>query len=80
MQIQYNKCEIATVNSKSKLGNCFQCAITVALKIAQIRKNPQRIKNICPFIDWCDGKNINFPSQVQANNKSIAVNVIQLMN
>ena len=51
MQIQYNKFEIATINSKSKLGNCFQCAITVALKIAQIRKYPQRIKNIYPFID-----------------------------
>ena len=41
----------ATINLKNNDDECFQYAITVALNHEQIKKDPQRITKIIPFID-----------------------------
>ena len=46
--LKYKK---ATINPKSNDYNCFQYAIAVALNHEQIKKDPQRITKIKPFID-----------------------------
>ena len=52
----------ATINPKNNDNKCFQYALTVALNYEQIKKNPQRIYNIKPFIDQCNWREIDFPS------------------
>ena len=44
------KIKKATINPKND-DKCFQYALTVTLNYEQIRKNPQRISKIKPFID-----------------------------
>ena len=51
----------ATVNPKNTDDNCFQYALPVALNYQNIKKNPQRISKIKPFINRYDWKGINFP-------------------
>ena len=41
----------ATINLKNKDDKCFQYALTVALNCEQIKKYPQKLSNIKPFID-----------------------------
>ena len=41
----------ATINPKNKDDNCFWYALTVALNYEKIKKDPQRISKIKPFID-----------------------------
>ena len=41
----------ATINPKNNDDKYFQYALTVALNYEQIKKNPQRISKIKPFID-----------------------------
>ena len=41
----------ATTNPKNNDDKCFQYALTVVLNYEQIKKDPQRIPNIKPFID-----------------------------
>ena len=61
----------ATINPKDNHGNCFQYAIIIALNHDQIKRNPQNIKNIFPFIDhynWKDKfSNANFPCKRMTN-------------
>ena len=40
-----------TINSKNNDDKSFQYAVTVALNHEQIKKDPQRITKIKPFID-----------------------------
>ena len=40
-----------TLNSKNNDDKSFQYAVTVALNHEQIKKDPQRITKIKPFID-----------------------------
>ena len=60
---------------------CFQYALTVALNYQNIEKNPQRILKIKPFINQCDWKKIDFPSEqkdwknFELNNKAVALNI-----
>ena len=70
----------ATMNPKNKNDDqCMQYAIVALLNYEQIKKDPQRITNIKPFIKKYDWKNINFPSHkenwntFEKNNKSIAL-------
>ena len=71
-----------TINPKNNDDNCFQYALTVALNYQNIKKDPQRISKIKPFINQYDWKGINFPSQkedwkkFESNNKSIALNIL----
>ena len=71
-----------TKNPKNNDGKCFQYALTVVLNYQNIKKNPQRIANIEPFIDLYNWKEIDFPSQgkdwkkFESKNKSIALNIL----
>ena len=74
----------ATINRKNNEDNCFQYAITVALNHEQMKKDPQRITKINPFIDQYRWKEINFPSkkkdwnEFEKNNKTIALNILYI--
>ena len=71
-----------TINPKNNDDNCFQYALTVALNYQNIKKDPQRISQIKPFINPDDRKGIDFPShlkdwkKLEQNNKSIALNIL----
>ena len=54
------KIKKATVNPKNHDGKCFQYAITVALNYQTIKKGPQRISKIKPFIYQYNWKERNF--------------------
>ena len=72
----------ATINPKNNKDKCFQYALNVALNYEQIKKDPQRISKIKPFIDQCNWKEKDFPSHrkdwkmFESNNKSIALNIL----
>ena len=52
----------STINPKNNDDKCFQYAVTLALNIDRIKKDPQRISKIKPFIDQynCNWKDINW--------------------
>ena len=72
----------ATINPKNCDDKCFQYALTVALNYEQIKKDPQTISKIKPFIYQHNWKEISFPShkkdwkKFESNNKSIALNIV----
>ena len=51
----------STINRKNNDDKCFQYAVTLALNLDNIEKNPQRISKIKPFIDQYNWKDIDFP-------------------
>ena len=51
----------ASTNPKNNYKKYFQYAITVALNHEQIKKDPQRITKIKPFIDQYNSKELDFP-------------------
>ena len=72
----------ATIDPKNNGNECFIYAITTALNHEKIRKNPQRISNLKPFIDNYNWKDIEFPShskdwkKFEQNSKTIALNIL----
>ena len=72
----------ATINPKNNDDKCFHYALTVALNHEQIKKDPQKITKIKPFINQYSWKEIDFPSQkkdsneFEKNNKTIALNIL----
>ena len=74
----------ATIIPKNNDDKCFQYALTVALNYEQIKKDPQRISKIKPFIDQSNWKSIDFPTcpdlweVFERNNKSIPLNILYL--
>ena len=72
----------ATINPKNEDNECLKYAITVALNHEKIKKDPQRISKIKPFIDNYNWKDIEFPSyskdwkKFEQNNKTIALNIL----
>ena len=74
----------ATINAKNDDDKCFQFALTVALNYENIKKDPQRISKIKPFIYQYNWKDIDLPSlnkdwkKFESNNKSIALNILSL--
>ena len=76
------KIKKTTINPKNNDDKCFQYALTVALNYEQIKKDPQRILKIKPFIDKYNWREIDFPShskdwkKLESNNKSIALNIL----
>ena len=72
----------ATISPKNKNNYCFKYAITAALNHERIKKNPQRISKLEPFIDNYYWKDIEFPSyakdwkKFEQNNKTIALNIL----
>ena len=74
----------ATINPKNNDYKCFQYAVTVALNYEQIKKDPERISKVKPFIDQYNWKEMDFPShkkdwkKFELNKKSIALNVLHV--
>ena len=70
-----------TINPINNDYKCFQYAVTLALNLDKIRKNPQRISKINPFIDQYNWKDVDFPAtskdwkKIESNNE-IALNVL----
>ena len=62
--------------------NCFQNALNDALNYQNIKKDPQRISKIKPYISQYNWKDIEFPShqkdwkKFEQNNKTIALNIL----
>ena len=52
----------STINPKNNDHKCFQYAATLALNLNKIKKDPQRISKIKPFIEQYNWKEIEFPS------------------
>ena len=73
----------STKNPKNNDDKCFQCAVTLVLNIDRIKKDPQRISKIKPFIDQYNWKDIEFPSagkdwrKFELNNK-VALNILYI--
>ena len=71
----------STINPKNNDDKCFQYAATSALNLDKIKKDPQRISKIKPFIDQYNWKDIYFLSsnkdwrKFKLNNK-IALNIL----
>ena len=71
------------INPINKKDNkCFQYTVTVALNYEEIKKDPQRITKIKPFINKYNWEGINYPSgkdnckKFENNNVTIALNVL----
>ena len=67
-----------TINLKNNDDKCFQYAIIVALKYQNIKKDPQGITKIKPFIDQYNWKEIDFPSN-KKDWKNFELNIRQLL-
>ena len=73
----------STINSKNNDNKCFQYAVNLALSLDRIKKDPQRISKIKPFIDQYNWKDIEFPStnkdgrKLELNNK-VALNILYI--
>ena len=52
----------STINPKNNDEKCFQYAVTLALNLDKVKKDPQRISKIKSFIDQYNWKDIDFPS------------------
>ena len=68
----------STMNPKNNDNKCFQYAVTLALNLDNIEKNPQRISKIKPFIDQYNRKDIEFPSNNKDWRKSELSNKVAL--
>ena len=73
----------STINPKNNDYKCFQYAVTLALNLDEIKKDPQRISKIKPFIEQYNWKNLDFPStskdwkKIELNNE-IALNIFYM--
>ena len=50
----YIKDKKSIINPRNNDNKCFQYAVTLALNLDKILKNPQRISKIKPFIEKCN--------------------------
>ena len=72
----------STINPKNNDYKCFQYAVSVALNHDKIKKDPQRVSKIKPFIDQYNWNDIDFSStsndwkKFELNNESIALNIL----
>ena len=67
-----------TINPKNNDNKCFQYALTVASNYQSIKKDPQRISKIKPFIDQYNWKEINF-HHIKKTGKSLNQIINQLL-
>ena len=71
----------SAINPKNNDHKCFQYAATLALNLDKIKKDPQRISKIKPFIEQYNWKDIDFPStrkdwKRSESNNEIALNIL----
>ena len=52
------------INHKNNYHKCFQYAATTALNFDEIKKGPQRVLNIKPFINNFNWEGMNYPSKI----------------
>ena len=73
----------STINPKNNDNKCFQYAVTLPLNLDKIKRDPQRISKIKPFIDQYNWKDIDFPAtskdwrKLELNNE-IALNILYI--
>ena len=72
-----------TINPKNTKDNkCIQYSVTAALHHQEIKKDPQKISKLKPYINNYNWKDIEFPShskdwkKFEQNNKTIALNIL----
>ena len=71
----------SNINPKNNDDKCFLYAVTLALNIDKIKKDPQRVSKIKPFIEKYNWEDIDFPStskdwkKLESNNK-VALNIL----
>ena len=71
----------STINPTNNDDKCFQYAVTLALNLDKIKKDPQRVSNIKPFIEKYNWEDIDFPStskdwkKFECNNE-VALNIL----
>ena len=71
----------STINPENNDDKCFQYAVTLALNLDRIKKDPQRVSKIKPFIEKYNWKDIDFPStskdwkKFESNNEA-ALNIL----
>ena len=71
----------STIHRKNNDYKCFQYAVTLVSNLDKIKKDPQRISKIKPFIEQYNWKDIDFPStskdwkKFELNNE-IALNIL----
>ena len=71
----------STINPKNNDDKCFQYAVTLALNLDKIKKDPQGVSKIKPFIEKYNWENIDFPStskdwkKFECNNE-VALNIL----
>ena len=72
------------INPKNNDNKCFQYAVTLALNFDRIKKNPQRVSKIKPFIEKYNWEDIDFPSiskdwkKFESNNE-VALNILYVL-
>ena len=68
----------STINPKNNDDKCFQYAVTLALNLDKIKKDPERVSKIKPFIEKYNLEDIDFPSACKDWKKSECNNEIAL--
>ena len=63
----------STINPKNNDDKCFQYAVTLALNLDKIKKDPQRVSTIMPYIEKCNWEDIDFPS---TSKDEVALNIL----
>ena len=64
----------STINPKNNDDKCFQYAVTVALNLGKIKKDPQRVSKIKPFIEKYNWEDID-SKKFECNNE-VALNIL----
>ena len=71
----------STINPKNNDDKCFQYAVTLALNLDKIKKDPQRVSKIKSFIEKYNLGDLDFPStskdwkKFECNNE-VALNIL----
>ena len=63
----------SAINPKNSDDKCFQYAVTLALNLDKIKKDPQRVSKIKPFIEKYNWEDIDFPSTSKDCNNEVAL-------
>ena len=86
MKSKLKLCSSESLRSKKEpitnKGNCFQNALSDALDYQRIKKHPQKISKLKPYINHYNWKGIKFPldkedcKKFEQNNKDTALNIL----
>ena len=76
--LKYKK---STINPENNDDKCFQYAVTLALNLDKIKKDPERVSKIKPFIEKYNWEDIDFPytskewKKIECNSE-VALNIL----